>query len=268
MLAGDGLPSNRKLVFLGIIASWAVIAQPILSVCYFAYSGQVFLTRMKKRGNRAKRAGSFMKPSVQIWKYLTFGILISFAIFALYFSVSCHFDFAALKQNLPEVLHDPKYSFSILDQHSHFAYFFYKMSQEFAFCGKINVIAGALLTVAAFIWKRVIKVPKIRAILFAASCGVFFLCYWHMFYVLIFSPDDSYKSLLYNFPLRGFSAPIVVFGLICILLSNKAAPKSVAFWWTSFIVSCFVPDLFFVRGNHSPVSHACVLQRDLFGNVA
>ena len=233
-------PSWQKIVLLGVLASCAVLSQPILAVVYFLYTGQVFVLAIKKGGNRAKCLESFIKPSVQTWKFLTLGILIAFVIFILYGCVSYHFNFNALVQNWPELFQDPDYSFSVSDPHNHFAHFIYKMSQEFAFCGKINVIAGLLLVAAAFIWKRVIKLPKIRPILFAAACGVFFLCYLHMAYVLIFSPDDSYKGRLYNFPLRGFSAPIVVFGLICILLSNKPAPKSVAFWWTSFIVSCFV----------------------------
>ena len=240
LFAEDVPPSKIKLVLVGIIASCAVISHPILTIGYLAYSFQVLFLHIKQKKGAENRKKRLIKPSLNTWSFITFGILISFLVFAVYLLFFTHFSFSALKQNISELFFDPDYSFGLLDENSHILGLLYKAYQAIRCFGIVISIVGILLVIAAIIWRRGKRNRKARAALFALGGFVFFLSYCHLAYMLFLSHNGSYRHFLYNLPVRCFSAPIVVFGLLCLLLSVKPQPKYFAFLQTAVIVSFFV----------------------------
>ena len=244
--ASEEPPSKKKLVIFGLIASCTVISHPILSVAYFLYTVQVFWLLMINRKKAKTRDSLLRKPSFYEWKYITVGILIAFAVFVIWFSLSYHFDFTALWQNLPELFNDPAYSFHAADGNNHFIRLFFKMIPLFYCYGFVFSILGILLFAAVIVWRCKGRPQKYRVPLFMLSCADFFLCYLHLAYFILVNTDRDLRSAFYTLPIVGFAVPIVLFGFICFLLSEKPQPMCFAFLQTSVIVSVLVDFTSFV----------------------
>lgn len=244
--ASEEPPSKKKLVVFGLIASCAVISHPILSVAYVLYSAQVFALLIIKRKKEKTRGSVLLKPSLYEWKYITVGILFAFAVFVLWFSLSYHFDFTALWQNLPELFNDPAYSFHAADGNNHFFRLFFKMVPLFYCYGYVFSILGILLLAAVIVWRCKGRPQKYRVPLFMISCADFFLCYLHLAYLMLVNTDRDIKSAFYTLPIVGLAVPIILFGFICFLMSEKPQPMCFAFLQTSVIVSALVDFTSFV----------------------
>ena len=244
--ASEEPPSKKKLVVFGLIASCAVISHPILSVAYFLYTVQVFALLMINRKKAKKRDSVLLKPSFYEWKYITVGILLAFSVFVIWFSLSYHFDFTALWQNLPELFNDPAYSFHAADGNNHFIRLFFKMIPLFYCYGYVFSILGVLLFAAVIVWRCKGRPQKFRSLLFIVSCADFFLSYLHLACFMLVNTDKDLKSAFYTLPIVGFAVPIILFGFICFLMSEKPQPMCFAFLQTSVIVSVLVDFTSFV----------------------
>ena len=229
-------PGRPKLVFLGIVAAVGVVAEPLLSIAYFAYTLQVWFLRLRKKtkGNNV----SLPLPTVRVWAWLTVGVAIAAGVFLTYLLRSYGWNLRVLFDSVPYIFTDYEYNFGMFGENSHFSRLFTLLKKSPYYFGYVNT-AIALLNLGFAAWLRIKGKGKRLgrcAFLIATASAAFaylraaVLCFFFgkgtpiIFYVLI----------------SGFGLPLFVYTAVLLLISQVPPPWASAFLHLSVTLSLLV----------------------------
>lgn len=233
-------PGRIKLILLGILCAVCVIIEPVLALLYFLYTFQVFRSRMKKRKEKPAVYFSKRRLSLPTWRRLTIGIVLVAVPFFLWLFHSYDWQLSPLIRSIPHLFTDSEYDFSLFSENSHLFYLLGKIGLAVFYCGFVSSILAVVLLVAAFRWRKNNGSPRTKKILVLGSLIVFCMACFHFACLAFLSGNTEHIRYVYNLPIRGYSIPIMVLGLILMLLSDDLPPLYFGFWQTGFFVSIFI----------------------------
>ena len=233
-------PGRIKLILLGIVCAVCVIIEPVLALLYFLYTFQVFRSRLKKREKKPTVYFSKYRLSLPVWRHLTIGIVLVAAPFFLWLFHSYDWQLSLLIRSIPHLFTDSEYDFSLISKNSHLLYMLGKIALAVFYCGFFSSILAVILLVAAFRWRKNNGSRRTKKILILGSLCVFCMACFHFACLAFLSGNTEHIRYIYNLPIRGYSIPIMVLGLILMLLADDLPPLYFCFWQTGFFVSVFV----------------------------
>lgn len=217
----NGLKPNRgKLVFAGIVVACMVLAEPPAALLYFLYAETTlvfFLLRRKK-----KNVGAYPFDGNTFW-FLTAGIFIVFAVFAVYFL--CTVDIGEFAKNFPMLFTDSEYRFGADGGNV----------LEISAIGEIANLLGIvpLCLCAVLFFAGTVFVKRRKLPVFVVFTGHLLLFACELIRMLVkysvgleFLIGSTFFPLLFSF-----------FGLACFTLTEKKEKGLLTFWLFVLLLS-------------------------------
>lgn len=228
-------PSRPKLVFLGIVTAYAVLAEPLLAIGYFAWTAQVFVCAVLRKTGRVKERAHVVFPTLRTWGWMTLGILLPASAVLYYFMTAFGWDVGLLIRCVPDIFTDYDHNYQLFTENSHFSRVFTLLSSTPFFFGFESVLPGAALTVYAAVRRRRGFGRRQKRIVFLLATLLFFVSYVHLFWFCFISKQGGY--IIYFPWMSGVALPFVVYTAVLLLIADRAQPRLVAFLLMSLALS-------------------------------
>ena len=241
LLLPQKTPGKIKLVLLGIVCAFCVMIEPVLALLYFLYTFQVFRARWgKKKTEKPALFPGKRQLTPRVWACLTVGIVLVAAPFFLFLLRSYGWRLTPLLRTIPDLFTDSEYDFSLFSEHSHFLYLLGKIGMAVFYCGFVNTALAVTLLVYAVRYRKRGGSARRKQLLFLGALAVFCLACLHFALLAFFPGNTEHIRYVYNLPIRGYSIPVMVIGLIFLLLCDDLPPWYFGFWQTGVFISLFV----------------------------
>ena len=257
-----------KLVFVGIIFSFAVLNEPGLAFLYGAYTLLILILFIgEKRGKQFFAQWRFAVDK-RCWFFISVGIVLSAAAFLIYLQATS--GVKNVIDNFPQLFSDSDFRITLLGNSKGFD----KVPNTATYFGLFNVVYIPLLFAGVLLYcknKKARENKKIKMILFLLALAAFVSCGLTALIRLGIRYTQDQEVYYY---LAKFSAsstlPVYALSLIFWLLTEKRDRRALAFWimaaGTSAAVD-FFSDITLGFGGRLAYIPAILCVRELFSEL-
>lgn len=187
-------PSKPLLILCGILTGLAVLAEPLIAFCFFAYTLIVWINIPLAKKQKALLKDYAYCVNTESWLYITVGVFIcAFAFLPFLFRGS---DIASTVKAIPWLFNGFEYDFSLSGGNIQTLKV---VNRALSIYGKLPAAGLAAVTAAAFIGRK--KRRQLRPFLLSALLVFVALAYGNAVYHALKSGRNDYFSLFYGLPL-------------------------------------------------------------------
>ena len=226
------------LVFAGVVAACAVLAEPFLAALYLLWCLLLLCRATAKRNGKALFAAYDFVLNGRTWLLTTTGIAVVAIVFFVYLFIRS--PLPEIIKGLPELFTDHEYAFGgegskLLDPG--------KVIEAVKFYGIVPILIFPVITLFVFFLRKGTLSEKWKPALFWLNCvclvGAYaFAGYLLLRYKYLVNARTVVPPTVYYCYYHGF--PMLLFGLNCHLLCSRKDPRLFCFWAVGFFASLMI----------------------------
>ena len=211
------------LVLLGVLAAIAVLAEPLISFCYFIYTIIVWFRFVLEKKRKMLFAFCSYYINIRYWGFITLGVFLCAGVFLPFLFRGS--DPISLFKAIPYLFNGFEYDFSLFGGNIQTMKV---VNRALELYGRFPAVLLAVLTLAAFVLQR--RRKTIRPLIAVGLAVSFIYSYLHAAYV-------AQRMNHYDYYLLFYGLPLYLCGPAAYLLLEKREPRLWAFWCSGTALS-------------------------------
>ena len=225
LLTGKQEKNRKKLFFIGMIFMFGIITEPIVLFGYVFYCLLCLVWKISKRDKNGSSQYGFILGG-RSFGFISLGVL---SMLLLFFGVlAVNGSLFKLDQSLP-------YLFTVNNYSGNDLFDLNKIPMAMRYYGTVPLIGVVVCLIFSFFIRGKDTKRSTKMLIFAVSCVCIIACYLIGFITWVSQKEDvDYRFVVYH------GLPMLLFSLVCWLLSEERDRRLFAFWVIGFIYSICV----------------------------